>query len=270
MIIDHTHPEYTKLRAKIPKGKYNGCWYYSNEIVDNIIPNVKTWRDWNTVGRELTGMCDHMIVFLHDNSTPWHYDWLKKYEDLVLVCSSTYTRDSVIYSGRTILLPMSIDTEFVRQFRAKKTKDICFAGNLWVKENMTDPSVLVAGKVDFFSGLPREELLKEIAQYKRVYAIDRCALEAKVLGCELMQMNTRYHCDSIGEVLDNRDAAKMLQAELNKIDGKGGKMPDYRVMNGGDSYLIQQRVGKATWETIGEFDNIESARKMVRDLRSEA
>ena len=222
MIIDHNHPEYEAIRKKCGKGKYNGCWYYSNEIVQNIIPNVKTWRGWNTVGRELSGMCDHMIVFLHDNSTPWHYDWLKKYKDLVLVCSSDYTRKSVIYSGHTVLLPMSIDTEYVKQFRVKeKTKDTCFAGNPWVKANMTDPSVLDAGKVDFFSAMPREELLKEIAQYRRCICIDRCALEAACLGCEVIRPETRYGCNFDGEVkvLDNRDAAKILQEELNKIDG---------------------------------------------------
>ena len=219
MIIDHNHPEYADIREKCGNGKYNGCWYYSNEIVKNIIPNVKTWRGWNTVGRELTGMCDHMIVFLHDNSTPWHYDWLKKYTDLVLVCSSKYTRKSVIYSGHTVLLPMSIDTEYVKQFRVKeKTKDTCFVGNPWVKDNMTDPSVLIAGKVDFFSAMPREQMLKEVAQYRRAYAIDRCAQEVQVLGCELLPIETRYGCDST-DVLDNRDAAKILQEELNKIDG---------------------------------------------------
>ena len=66
MVIDHNHPEYKKLRRKIGKGKFNGCYYYSKEIVDNIIPRVKTNRDWNTVGRDFTGMHDGMIVFLHD------------------------------------------------------------------------------------------------------------------------------------------------------------------------------------------------------------
>ena len=223
MIIDHNHPEYIKLRNKITGGKYNGCWYYSKEIVDNIIPNVKTWRDWNTVGRDLPGMCDHMIVFLHDNSTPWNYAWLKNYKDLVLVCSSTYTRDSVKYSGHTILLPMSVDTEYVKKFRTEKTREVCFAGNVWVKDNMRNAidttSSGIPGKVDFFSNLPREELLKEMAKYKKAYAIDRCAIEAKVLGCELLELDTRYSVDNVGEVLDNRDAAKILQRELNKIDG---------------------------------------------------
>lgn len=222
MIIDHTHPEYTELRKKIPKGKYNGCWYYSQEIVKNIIPNVKTWRGWNTVGRELTGMQDHMIVFLHDNSTPWNYAWLKNYDDLVLVCSSRFTLNSVIYSGHTVLLPMSIDTEYVKKFRTKKTKDTCFVGNVWVRASLADPNS-VADNVDFFSGLPREKLLKEVAKYKRAYAIDRCAQEVQVLGCELLPIETRYHCDDVGRVLDNHEAAKMLQAELDKLDGKGGK-----------------------------------------------
>lgn len=219
MIIDHNHPEYEAIRKKCGNGKYNGCWYYSNEIVKNIIPNVNTKRDWNTVGRELTGMHDGMIVFLHDNSTPWNYEWLHKYKDLVLVCSSEYTLNSVIYSGHTVYLPMSIDTEYVKQFRVKrKTKDICFAGNLWVKANITNPSVLDSSKIDFFSSLPREELLKEVAKYKRCIAIDRVAQECQVLGCELVPIETRYGCDSV-EVLDNRDAAKILQEELNKIDG---------------------------------------------------
>lgn len=219
-MITHDSEGYIKLRKKIGKGKHNGCYYYSKEIVDNIIPRVKTWRDWNTVGRDLEGMHDSMIVFLHDNSTPWNYEWLHKYKDLVLVCSSKYTADSVKYSGHIILLPMSIDTHYVRQFITKKTKDTCFVGNIWVKQNATQQ---ITGKVDFFGALPREKLLKKLAKYKRAYAIDRCAIEAQVLGCELLELDTRYHCDGVGQVLDNRDAAKILQRELDKIDGKGGK-----------------------------------------------
>lgn len=217
MIIDHNHPEYIERRKKLGKGKYNGCYFYSKEIVDNIIPLVKTKRDWNTIGRDVEGMHDGMIVFLHDNSTPWNYAWLKNYKDLILVCSSEYTRDSVIYSGKTIMLPMSVDTEYVKKFRVKeKTKDTCFVGNTWVRANITSK---IPGKVDFFSSLPREKLLKELAKYKRAYAIDRCAIEAKVLGCELLELDTRYGVDNIGQVLDNRDAAKILQKELDKIDG---------------------------------------------------
>ena len=222
MIIDHTHPEYVKLRKEIGKGKFNGCYYYSKEIIKNIIPNINTTRDWNTVGRDFKGMHDGMIVFLHDNSTPWNYKWLRKYNDLVLICSSQYTADSVKFSGKTILLPMSVDTEYVKKFRVKhKTKDTCFVGNRWVKDNIRAlPTALkVPGKVDFFSGLSRTKLLREMAKYKRAYAIDRCAIEARVLGCELLELDTRYSVDNIGVVLDNREAAEILQRELNKIDG---------------------------------------------------
>lgn len=219
MIIDHNHPEYIARRKKLGKGKYNGCYYYSKEIVENIIPRVKTKRDWNTIGRDVEGMHDGMIVFLHDNSTPWNYDWLKNYKDLVLVCSSEYTQKSVIYSGKTILLPMSVDTEYVKQFRTEKTKDTCFVGNVWVRANTT---TRIPDNVDFFSALPREKLLKEVAKYKKCFAIDRCAIEAKVLLCELLPLETRYGCDNIGQVLDNSQAAEILQAELDKID-KGGK-----------------------------------------------
>lgn len=215
-MITHLHPEYEKLRNQIENGKYNGCYYYSEEILNNIVPRVKTKRDWNIVGRDLDGMHDGMIVFLHDNSTPWNYEWLHKYKDLVLVCSSQYTRDSVIYSGKTILLPMSVDTEYVEQFRCEKTLDTCVVGNFWVRANTRTK---IPDDVDVLSNLPREELLKELAKYKKVYAIDRCAIEAKVLDCELLPLETRYSVDNVGEVLDNREAAKILQRELDKIDG---------------------------------------------------
>lgn len=217
MIIDHTHPEYIQRRKEIGNGKYNGCYYYSKEIVKNIIPRVKTDRDWNTIGRDVAGMHDGMIVFLHDNLSPWHYNWLKNYNDLVLVCSSQYTADSVKFFGQTIVLPMSIDTEYVKQFRVdKKTKDTCFVGNIWVKANA---NTNIPDNVDFFSSLPREKLLKEVAKYKRAYAIDRCALECKVLLCELLPLEVGYHCDNIGKVVDNAEAAALLQDALDKIDG---------------------------------------------------
>jgi len=215
MNITHEHPEYQALRNKA-KHKNHGCWYYSNEIVDNIIPRVKTWREWNTVGRDLEGMHDSMIVFLHDNSTPWNYQWLHKYKDLILVCSSEYTANSVKFSGKTVFLPMSVDTEYVKQFKTRKTRDLCFAGNPWVLENCNDQ---LEDDIDYLINMPREKMLKELAKYRRAYAIDRVAIEAKVLGCNLEKISTRYSVDNVGNVLDNREAAKILQRELDKIDG---------------------------------------------------
>jgi len=265
-MITHDSPEYIARRKALGKAKYNGCYYYSKEIVENIIPRVKTSRDWNTVGRECTGMCDGMIVFLHDNSCPWNYKWLKNYEDLVLVCSSEYTALSVAYSGHVVKLPMSVDTKYVSQFKTKKDKDTCLVGNVWVKENARTK---IPGEVDILTSLPRVELLKQLARYKRAYAIDRCAIEAKVLGCELLPLDTRYSVDNVGEVLDNRQAAKLLQQELNKI---GGNMKaDYRVMNDHGIYVVQQN-NAGTWQEIARFNEIGKARELAnkyRGLKSE-
>ena len=267
MNITHEHPEYVALRKSIGKGKYNGCYYYSKEIVQNIIPRIKTKRDWNTVGRDFSGMHDGMIVFLHDNSTPWNYKWLKNYEDLVLICSSEYTAQSVKYSGHVVMLPMNIDTKYVKKFRTKKTKDTCFVGNVWVKQNARKK---ITGNVDFFGALPREEILKELAQYKKCLAIDRCAQEAKVLGCELLPLDTRYSCDNVGEVLDNRKAAKILQQELDKIDGrKGGKYmaAEYRVMNKDGTFVVQKKDGWDVWEDVAWTNDIQAAKELVRKYR---
>ncbi len=69
-----------------------------------------------------------------------------------------------------------------------------------------------------FVNLPREELLPEIAKYKECYAIGRTAIEAKILGCEIKVCDSRYPDPNFWQVLDNKEAAKMLQNELDKID----------------------------------------------------
>ena len=43
-------------------------------------------------------------------------------------------------------------------------------------------------------------------------------------------------------------------------------MGEYRVMNLNGAYQIQQKTRKG-WDTVGEFDNITSAKMMVRELR---
>ena len=66
MIIDHTDERYIKRRDSIGLHRYNGAYYYSKEIVKNIIPNVKTDRHWITVKVPGEGF-DHSILFVHDN-----------------------------------------------------------------------------------------------------------------------------------------------------------------------------------------------------------
>ena len=57
MIIDHTHPDYVAKWKTLGEDKYNGAYYYSKEIVKNIIPNVKTDRNWITI--RLANLKDH-------------------------------------------------------------------------------------------------------------------------------------------------------------------------------------------------------------------
>ena len=66
--------------------------------------------------------------------------------------------------------------------------------------------------------LEREELLKFIAPYKECYAIGRCALEAMVLGCKIKPfLMDRYPDPNYWKILDNKNAAKILQEELDKL-----------------------------------------------------
>ena len=71
--------------------------------------------------------------------------------------------------------------------------------------------------------MPRELLLDELAKYKKAYAVGRCALEAKALGCEILPYDDRFPDPSIWKVLDNKEAAKILQEKLDEIDNKPKK-----------------------------------------------
>ena len=60
----------------------------------------------------------------------------------------------------------------------------------------------------------REQLLRKLADYKTVYALDRVAIEAQILGCNVLPWPDRW------KVIDSLEAAEMLQKELDKIDGQ--------------------------------------------------
>lgn len=229
-IIDTTDPNYIaycKNYHQNGKGAYNGAYYYSQEIVKNIIPNVNTWRPWDTLGMKHLRSFDHAIVFIHHNlDHDKVYGWLRRYKDLVYVCS---THASVSWAtdqtnGSTIFLPLSIDIGYVCQFKTKKTKDACYAGNLW-KFKEPDIAKYVPEGTDFPpKNLPREELLKFIAPYKVCYAIGRTALEAKALGCKVKNCDSRYE-GTKWALIDNKDAAEHLQEQLNILDELAGIFP---------------------------------------------
>lgn len=212
-IFSHESHEY-RARAAAKGGKNNGAYWYSREIVENIIPRVQTDRNWVTIN--VPGRCfDHSVVFVHNNLDPSRYDWLKRYKDLVLACgieSTTEVMRERFPMHQVIYLPLSVDVDYVKGFKREKTKDSCFAGRL---DKKTD--ALPKG-CDCIGNISRDELLSLIAEYRTVYAVGRCAIEAKVLGCKIGIYDPRFPQDIWG-VVDNSEAAWILQRKLDKIDG---------------------------------------------------
>ena len=193
-------------------GKFNGAYYYSREICKNIIPNVRTDRNWITINIKGVG-CDHAIVFIHNNKSPQNYEWLSQYDDLILVCGVPETCDKVAHLGKAIYLPLSVDVDYVEKFKTDKTKDIAYVGRRSKAEWGDVPKT-----IDYLCGMSRDKLLREMAKYRKVYAVGRCALEAKVLGCEVLPYDPRFPNADFWQVIDNKDATVILQTKLNQID----------------------------------------------------
>lgn len=213
MILDHNDPDYRRRWRTFGGNKYNGAFYYSKEIVKNIIPNVVTDRNWVTVN-ELGKAFDHSIVFVHNNLHPDHYEWLRKYNDIVLVCGVPSTVDKVAHIGRAVYLPLSIDVGYVSQFRCEKDRDAAFFGRK-AKSKCYD-----FGDADVIFGMKRQKMLPLMARYRKVYGVGRVAIEARCLGCEILPYDPRYPDPSVWKVVDNREAAEMLQEILDGIDGR--------------------------------------------------
>lgn len=222
-IIDTSNPNY-KAYQKIfhpnDAGAHNGAYYYSKEIVKNIIPYVNTDRPWDTMGMKFLGSNDHAIVFLH-HCLSWDrvYTWLDRYKDQIFICSTKPTYEWAKSKGKqAIFLPLSIDVDYVKQFKTEKTKRACYAGNRWDFKR-EDEDKNIPDYVDFSPpDMPREDMLKWVAQYREIYAIGRCALEGIALDCEVKPFYHVYPDPSYWKLLDNRDAAKILQRELDKIN----------------------------------------------------
>lgn len=200
-------------------GQHNGAYYYSKEIVENIIPRVKTDRPWVTVN--MNRAIDRAIVFIHSNiSIEEKYSYLGDYEDLILVCSVPETMEVVAKYGTPIYVPLSVDVDYVSSFRVEqKSQQAAWAGNRWGFKEIDLMNYLPPAGVDFLTNMPRDEMLRKMATYYTVYAIGRCAIEAKILGCNVKTCDHRFPDSNIWKVVDNKEAAKILQEELDKIDG---------------------------------------------------
>lgn len=213
MIINHEHPTYRKKWNRIGKNKYNGAFYYSKEICKNIIPKVKTQRHWITINIPNVG-CNHAIVFIHNNLHPEHYDWLSKFKDLVLVCGVPETCDKVAHLGKAVYLPLSVDVAYVEQFRVEeKDKDTAYVGRKSKAKRGKLPS-----DIDYLCGMKRQDLLPKMARYKKVYAVGRTAIEAKILGCEVLPYDDRFPDTDRWQIMDNSESAVILQRILDEID----------------------------------------------------
>lgn len=180
------------------------------------MPNIKTDRNWVLINAE--HMCeDHSIVFIHNNAHPERYEWLRPFKDLVLVCSTIKTLNTMIEmfpKQHSIFIPLSIDVDYVKQFKAKrKTKNTCYYGRLekCPEKIMNDDSITKLGDGD------RESLLKELSKFKTVYAIGRCALEGLALGCKVIPHEGEYE-NAKFTLTDNKEVIPTLQRLLNEID----------------------------------------------------
>lgn len=213
MVIDHNDRMYRLRWSFMGDNRWNGAFYYSKEIVKNIIPNVSTDRNWVTVNERGRGT-DHSIVFVHNNLHPEHYEWLKKYDDVILVCGVPETVGKVEHIHPAIYLPLSIDVDYVKKFEREKDRDTAFFGRPG-KSTGYD-----FGDADAVCGMRRDKMLAEMARYRKGYCVGRCALEFKALGGEVLPYDPRYPDPGIWQVLDNREAAKILQDKLDEIDGR--------------------------------------------------
>lgn len=219
-IIDHTHPESVRLQNSIGKHKWNGAYYYSVEVVQHFIPNIVTDRNWITI-RAGEVCLDHSIVFVHDI---WRfeekYGYTFPYEDIVYVVSMPDMLERVGRHGKVVYLPLSVDVQYVERFKREKDRKLGFFGRTEWRENWLQGAFEFPKGTDFVGMVPREELLWTMARYEQAYAVCRTAIEAKILGCEVLPFHQRFPDVSQWEVIDSRDAARMLQSKLDEIDGR--------------------------------------------------
>lgn len=219
-IISHVrHPNYVAKREGLTYGRYNGAYYYAQDIENIIIPLVKTDRFWDLLSIKAVGSENHSIAFCHNYLHPEAYDWYKKFSDVIFVISDRNFIEPMMKHGKVILLPLSTDVATVKKYRVKeKDQDACFMGNMWGFRKQ-EVSELVPPEVHRFGEMPREELWSVVAHYKYVYAIGICAIEAQVLGCRLKMSRYRYpDPEKSFPIFDCRDAAKCLQEALDTLE----------------------------------------------------
>lgn len=219
--ITHLSKAYQNKIELNESKKYNGAYYYSVEIVKNMIPLIETKRPFVTIN---TGKCyNHAIVFIHSNiNLKKTYEYLHNYKDLILVCGlpETQLKMSALFpEHRCIYLPLSVDVKEVKQYFIpfdEKPYEKCYAGRAGKFSDSGDP--LAMFKVKMITNLPREELLKEMAKYKYVYAVGRVAIEAQIVGSKVLNYDKRFAPNVTWKIEDNKDMAKILNRMIKGFD----------------------------------------------------
>lgn len=212
MIVDYTTPSYRSRWVRAGASRYNGAYYYAREIKELIIPRIETDRNWVLVNQP--GECfDHSVVFIHNNKNPERYEWLSEYDDLLLICGIPSTVDKVAHLGRAAYLPLSIDVRECARHSCPKDRGTAFVGRRSKRIGYH-----FNRDVDILEGMERSHLLDEMAHYRHIYAVGRCAIEGRVLGCNILPYDERFPDPSIWRVLDSLDAVPLLQAIIDEAD----------------------------------------------------
>lgn len=209
MIISHLDKDYNPPCE-------NGANIYSQNICKFFIPNIDTDRNWVTVNIEKC--LDHSIVFIHSNvGLPHKYDYLKKYKDLILICSQIKTAKALENYGHVEYLPLSVDVDYIKKFWvSNKDKSACYAGR-YGKNGFSE---LERKRVDMLYNISHNELLHRMAYYHYVYAVGLTAIEAKVLGCNVLPYDSRYPVPSVWKVKACYEMIQPLQQIIRKYEHK--------------------------------------------------
>lgn len=186
IILGVNSEKFIKWYSKQGVTRNNGSYWYSKEIENIILPHINKKLFIVTSGAKLYNRLEipnGAIVVCHDNrNTKTSYASLFG-KNILWICSK-YSTLKIMESlnERCVYIPLSIDTNYVKKFKSKKTEKIAFVGNSWnFKKNYLNSLPKDIKKI---SNLERDELLAEMAKYKNIIAEGRCLMEAQVLGCK--------------------------------------------------------------------------------------
>lgn len=241
--------------------KNNGSYYYSKEVEQIILPHLSDLPVVIvTAGAVLYNTRDiprGSVIICHDNRTT--KDSYGKFfgKNMLWVCSKQSTVDTLSsYGERAVYVPLSIDTQYVAQFKRQRRKNAtAFVGNAWAFKDKYIASL--PDDVVILNDMERGQLLKEMAKYKHVIAEGRCLMEAQVLGASCTVPQYPDGVESVYvEAVDSRDVIGMWRAAISPNVKDGMKI--VRVTR--DFYdlkhSLQRRQGEVYTESEGRVTEL--------------